>query len=129
MRYNHHFANHFGACRLLLEYRDEHRGRDVQIRLLPGEFDVVGVTDGVDCWVAPTSTAPSERFDKVRRIIADIRDGKDPRSLIEPRARRPIHLPTAEAPPPRERRRITQQEEPASTTTPTPRARRVITSA
>lgn len=128
MRYNHHFANHFGSCRLLYEGRDPHRNRDIQIRLIPGEFDVVGVTDGVDAWVAPTATAPSEMFDKVRRIIADIRDGKAPNTFIEPRARRQLHLPTAEAPPPRERRRITQ-EEPASTSTPTPRVRRVITSA
>lgn len=128
MRYNHHFANHFGSCRLLYEGRDPHRGRDVQVRLIPGEFDVVGVTDGVDAWVASTATAPSEMFDKVRRIIADIRDGKAPSALVEPRTRRPIHLPTAEAPPPRERRRITQQDQ-ASTETPAPRIRRAITSA
>ena len=57
-KWNHHFANHFGSCMLLAKARDEHRNRDVEVRMLPGEFEVVGVTDGTDAWIAPVIADP-----------------------------------------------------------------------
>ena len=104
-RYNRYFLNHFSDCRLIVEGFDEHRNRKVQVRLIPGEFDVVGISDGVDAWVAPVSVAPSTLFDKVRRIMHDIKAGKDPAALLsKPR----IRMTQAEAPTPKstQRRRI-----------------------
>jgi hypothetical protein len=96
MRYNKHFANHFSSCRLLATGHDPHRNRDVQVRQLPGEFDVVGVTDGVDAWVAPITVAPSPLFDRVRKAFADIRAGLSPKvtESESPKVhRRPLTLP------------------------------------
>lgn len=74
MRYNSHFANHFGSCRLLKTGRDPHRERDVKIYALPGEFDVVGITDGTDSWVAPVATGFLE---DVRKMLQRIQSGTD----------------------------------------------------
>lgn len=52
-RFNHHFNNHFSSCKLLAEAHDPHRNRDVSVYLIPGTVEVVGVSDGVDAWVAP----------------------------------------------------------------------------
>lgn len=78
MKYNRYFANHFRDCRLLHTGYDPHRQRQVEIRLIPGEWDVVGITDGIDSWVAPVVVA-SPMFDKARQAMADIRAGKDPK--------------------------------------------------
>lgn len=71
MRYNHHFQNHFGSCVLLAKAHDPYRNRNVELRLLPGEFDVVGVTDGTDCWIAPVVNDPFSVG--IGRIIDTIR--------------------------------------------------------
>lgn len=73
MRYNRHFENHFGSCVLLAKTHDPYRDRDVQLRLIPGEFDVVGVTDGTDAWVAPVSGDPFSLG--ISRIIESVRAG------------------------------------------------------
>jgi hypothetical protein len=105
-RYNHHFANHFSSCVLLACARDPHRDRDVQLRLLPGEFDVVGVTDGVDSWVAPVAGDPFSV--NIQRILADIREGKPHVPPLPRQRERKRLLTTAAAPAPsRERRRLT----------------------
>lgn len=57
-RYNHHLNTHFRSCHLLAKAYDPYRERNVEVRLIPGEFDVVGVSDGVDAWVCPTSIDP-----------------------------------------------------------------------
>ena len=80
MKYNVYFANHFRDCRLLVRGYDPHRQRQVEVRLIPGEWDVVGISDGVDAWVAPVVVA-SPLFDKARAVMADIRAGKDPKPL------------------------------------------------
>lgn len=54
-RFNSYMTSHFGACRLLAESYDLFRKRPVRIFLIPGEFEVVGVTDGTDAWIAPVS--------------------------------------------------------------------------
>jgi hypothetical protein len=53
--FKHYFNNNFAGCRLIAHARDEHRNRDVRLYLIPGHLDAVGVTDGVDKWVAPSS--------------------------------------------------------------------------
>lgn len=80
MKYNRYFANHFRDCRLLVTGHDPHRQRQVEVRLIPGEWDVVGVSDGIDAWVAPVVVA-SPLFDKARVVMADIRAGKDPKPM------------------------------------------------
>lgn len=78
-RYNHLFANHFGSCRLLKVGRDPHRERDVKIYAIPGEFDVVGISDGTDSWVAPVATGFLE---DVRKILVRIQAGEDVKPLV-----------------------------------------------
>jgi len=56
-RFNSFFQNNFSGCRKLAECYDPHRNREVSIYLLPGYVDAVGVTDGVDKWVAPVSAS------------------------------------------------------------------------
>ena len=75
-RYNHHFQNHFSSCPLLAKAHDPYRNRDVELRMLPGEFDVVGVTDGTDAWVAPVAGDPFRVG--VARLIDDVRHGRKP---------------------------------------------------
>lgn len=67
-----HFNNFFQHCRLLAETFDVHRHRDVKVYMIPGELAVVGVTDGVDCWAAPTVINPfsCDVPDLLRRILA-----------------------------------------------------------
>lgn len=84
MRYNHHFSNQFSACRLLKTGRDPHRERDVKIYAIPGEFDVVGITDGVDSWVAPVATGFLE---DVRKMLQRIQAGEDVQPTTSPRRR------------------------------------------
>jgi hypothetical protein len=51
--YKHYMNSNYAGCRLLAETYDRHRNRDVRIYALPGLVDVVGITDGVDKWIAP----------------------------------------------------------------------------
>lgn len=128
-RYNHYFASFFAGCRVIAQGRDEHRNRDVTVHLLPGEFDVVGIQDGVDAWIAPVSVAPSALFDRVRRAIFALKEGKPidtgPTPSDDPPARRRITLPPQDVvePPSPPRRRISQE---ALADTQAPRSRRVI---
>jgi hypothetical protein len=87
VKFNHYFANHFRDCRLLVTGFDPHRQREMRVHLIPGEFDYVGVTDGVDAWIAPSSVAPSDLFEKVRAALADIRAGREPKPAGSTRRR------------------------------------------
>lgn len=84
MRFNEHLRSHFGSCRRLAKARDEHRNRDVTLFLIPGEFDIVGVSDGVDAWVSPVAINPFSV--NVSRILRDIQEGREP--VLEPSLRR-----------------------------------------
>ena len=97
MRFNHLFASQFGSCRLLKKGHDPHRNRDVRIYALPGEFEIVGMTDGVDCWVAPVATGFLE---DVRKLLARIRAGEDVRAVEDdrPPARRRINVSEGQSP-------------------------------
>lgn len=109
MRYNRHLCEHFKNCRLLKIGHDPHRNRRVEIRFIPGEFEVVGMTDGVEAWVAPLATGFLE---DVRKMLAELqKTGKFPEAVVEPEKRRKervrIQLDEPEVlPPKRERVRI-----------------------
>jgi len=95
-RFNSYFVNHFGGCRHLASTHDQHRNRDVKIYQVPGYSDVVGVTDGVDCWVAPVS---HEIFKvDIKKLLADLQAGKA------------IHLPVTAGLKSSARRRISFDE-------------------
>lgn len=115
MRYNHHFANHFGSCLLLAHARDPHRERDVQLRMLPGEFEVVGVTDGTDAWIAPVAGDPFGVG--IKRILDGVREGRMP-SPQPLGARKPRRALTTRPAP--------EQGPPQAIPEPTPRPRRQL---
>lgn len=101
-RYNHHFQNHFSSCRLLAKAHDPYRQRNVELRMLPGEFDVVGVTDGTDAWVAPVAGDPFRV--NIARLIEDVRNGRKP-EIRKPRIR-VVEASEPEIPTTKPRRRI-----------------------
>lgn len=55
MKYNHLFDSRFSGCLHLASYHDPHRNRNVKIFMIPGDHEVVGVSDGVDAWIAPAN--------------------------------------------------------------------------
>jgi hypothetical protein len=103
MRYNHYFKSGFGGCRLLYDGHDPHRNREVRVYALPGEFSVVGVTDGVDTWIASSATAPSEMFDRVRKALTALQEGTPVPSPTATVPRRALNLPPQDVVPPRRR--------------------------
>lgn len=72
-RFTHYLRTGFDSCRLLASTRDIHRDRDVRVYMLPGEFEYVGVNDGVDKWIAPVIANPFSV--DVRKLLADISAG------------------------------------------------------
>lgn len=76
-KFNTYFNNDFAGCRLLAKAYDHCRDRNVNIYLVPGFDDCVGVSDGTDKWIAPVIADPFSV--NVAQIIADIRDGKSPK--------------------------------------------------
>lgn len=107
-----HFNNFFQHCRLLAETFDAHRHRDVKVYMIPGELSVVGVTDGVDCWAAPTVINPfsCDVPDLLRRILA----GENvPVMRVGPTGRMVASKPEAQELP-KTRRRLEPEQQPAS---------------
>lgn len=96
MSYKHHLTNHWAGCRLLAKTRDNCRNRDVQLFLIPGDFDYVGVTDGTDAWVAP-SHVPSIFGVDVKPLLDQIRKGVDVRP-VENMSRARVRLAPIEEP-------------------------------
>lgn len=118
-KFNRYMESHFAGCRQLAKTRDVFRERDVQVFMIPGDFEMVGVTDGTDAWVAPVIADPFRV--NVARILRDIRDGKDP--VLEVSQRRRV-LQRPEPPPPTEvRARRTLNREPAANNQTTQRRR------
>lgn len=114
--YKHYFNNGFSGCRLLAHAYDQHRNRDVRLYLFPGELETIGVTDGVDKWVAPTCS----NFFSVDVVgtIRALRDGQPVKlPLNEPRSAEQATKPT--------RTRLALVEEPE----PAPPRRRVLVDA
>lgn len=64
------------GCRLIARAFDEHRGRRVDISAIPGYWDIVGVSDGTDAWIAPATaglffkTASGDCAEIMRRLQA-----------------------------------------------------------
>lgn len=103
-KYNHYFQSHFAGCLLLANAFDPHRNRQVELRMLPGEFEIVGVSDGTDAWIAPVSGDPFSV--SVKRILENIRNGKMP---AQQRQRARVLIDVAEDAPPasgKARRRV-----------------------
>lgn len=93
-RYLYYLKNGFDSCRLLAETRDVHRNRDVRVYMIPGEFEYVGVNDGVDKWIAPVIANPFSV--DVRKLLAAIAAGDKPPEVPAPRQR--VKLETPEVP-------------------------------
>lgn len=83
MRFNEYLSSHFRSCRLLAEGHDPHRGRDVTLHQIPGTFDVVGVFDGVDAWVAPVLINPFGA--NVQALLRRIQDGEQVAPVLRAR--------------------------------------------
>lgn len=81
MKYNDDMKHHFDGRRLLAEAFDMHRNREVRIYMLDGTWEYVGVTDGVDAWIAPVVAEPFSV--NLQRIFDAIRDGKNPQ-VVKP---------------------------------------------
>lgn len=91
MSYKHHMNNHWAGCRLLAQTRDHCRNRDVKLFLVPGQFDVVGVSDGTDAWVAP-SHVPSIFGVDVKPLLDQIRAGVDVKPVVAMPSRARVRL-------------------------------------
>ncbi len=122
-KYNHHFKSHFAGCLKLADAYDPHRNRQVELRMLPGEFDVVGVTDGTDAWIAPVSGDPFSV--SVKRILEDLRNGKMPAQSRQ-RTRVVIEAPQDAPPTQGKARRSVLFVEPDPTPTEATKARRRV---
>lgn len=130
MSFNVHLRSQFSGCRLLGNGHDPHRNRDVRFYAIPGQFDVVGITDGAESFIAPAS---SPFLAPYKKALDDLHQGKEPQPINTPR-RRERHsfeeAPRAEARPaepesnPRRRERHSFDEEPEIR----PRARRSLSS-
>lgn len=104
-RFNEYLAHHFkhGGCRLIARAHDRCRDRRVELYAVPGHWDVVGVSDGTDAWIAPCSaglffaTASGDCADLMRRLQAG--EELPPIPDAPPRARTRARLPETDHPP------------------------------
>lgn len=111
--FNRFFANHFGGCKLVGIGFDPHRNRDVKLFMIPGEVEVLGVSDGVDTWVAPTSSPFLEPVTKAVRafvggdhdVVFPIELNREGRAPIK-RARTRVLVESEVIPQPRPRTRV-----------------------
>lgn len=102
----------FAGCRLLAYAHDLCRNRDVRLYLIPGEWDAVGVTDGVDRWIAPAvrDIMSVDIPDLLKRLQAGETLPK-PEPFTLPRRKRESLAPDEE-PQPRKRTRVAVEDEP-----------------
>lgn len=108
MKYNSYLNSHFSGCRTLGHGHDPHRNREVQFKMLPGEFEVIGITDGVDAWICPLNSP----------FVAHIKKALDHfRATGELNVKQPRRQFSEEsaAPAPKARRQFVEQEEPEFT--------------
>jgi hypothetical protein len=84
-RFNVYMSQRFEGCRCIANARDPHRGRDVKVYAVPGEFDLVGVSDGTDVWIAPVAADPFSV--SVKRIMEIIKEGGVPPPIARQRHR------------------------------------------
>lgn len=115
-RFNAYMSSHYSGCKLIAESEDLFRKRPVRLYLIPGEFEVIGVSDGTDAWIAPV-VPQCFRVD-VADIVKRIRAGESV-PVIRTASRRRVTL-VEEEPEPAPRRRVLLEEEPQ------PRRRRIV---
>jgi hypothetical protein len=66
----------FEGCIHIASTHDPYRNRDVKVFAMPGDFELVGISDGVDCWICPVSANPFIRFGvDVKALLGTLRDG------------------------------------------------------
>lgn len=123
-RFNNYFMNDFASCKLIAYARDPHRGRNVRLYLMPGHIDVVGVTDGIDKWIAPVIANPfSVDIIKWMKNHLDGVPNPPPVAPSSSGSRRRLTLAAdPDQPPTRARRAFVASIE----STPTPRSRRAV---
>lgn len=103
--FKYHIGSKFGACKLVAVGLDPHRQREVRLYHLPGNFNYVGINDGVDCFIAPASIDPFSKG--IARLFADIRAGKEivveqlakPRRVVSAQRELPLGSPEPAARP------------------------------
>lgn len=100
-RFNRFMENHFAGCRLIAKAYDHCRSRDVSLFAIPGEFQVVGVSDGTDCWMAPVIADPFSV--RVQSLLDMLREGK-PLPAIGKARQRVLIAPEAPSQPARKER-------------------------
>lgn len=106
--YKHYMNNGMRGCRLIAYKHDPHRNRDVRAFAVPGQFDVVLLTDGVDSWVCPAMKG-HPYFDDYWQLLNKIANGEPipPPTPIVHRARvRAAAEPQPDPEPARKRVRI-----------------------
>jgi hypothetical protein len=100
----------FAGCRLLAYAHDNCRNRDVRLYLIPGEWEAVGVTDGVDKWVAPAvRDIMSVDIPKLLRMLQAGDDIPKPTPLVR---RQREALVVEEEPQPKKRPRVVIEDQP-----------------
>jgi hypothetical protein len=75
MKWNSYMNNHFGGCRVVQRGHDPHRNRAVTVYALPGEFELVGITDTCESWIAPVNVG---FLQQARRNLDRLRQGLEP---------------------------------------------------
>ncbi len=74
--FKYHMNNRFSGCLHIATTHDPYRGREVKVYMLPGDYEIVGVSDGVDVWVAPVAAEPFHNFGvRVRDLLQAVRAG------------------------------------------------------
>lgn len=101
-RFNSYLSQRFEGCRCIAHARDPHRERDVKIYAVPGEFDLVGVSDGTDVWIAPVIADPFSV--SIKRIMEIMKAGGQPPPIHRQRHR--VVVPTEVTPQKKERVRV-----------------------
>jgi hypothetical protein len=117
-RFNGYMNSHFSGCRLLARAQDAARGRKVTIHQIPGHWDVVGVSDGVDAWMAPTAASPffKTATGDVSKIMRALEAGEDPGPVPDaPAGKKRVALVEVE-PPVMKRGRVALEVEAPTTT-------------
>lgn len=99
-----HQKSNFAQCRHIANAYDPHRLRDVKLYHIPGDFTVVGVSDGVDTWIAPTACNPFSV--DVVRLYERIRNGEILEAPNQVRKRIVVALPQLAPTPTTTRTRI-----------------------
>ena len=83
--WKHYISNGYAGCKLLAYAHDHCRDRDVRIYLIPGQYEAVGISDGVDSWIAPV--APDLFSVDVQKLIKALQAGEDIPKPVPPAAR------------------------------------------